>query len=108
MTEEDVKKIIRYELAKMTVIDRAMFKRNLQLENNINIELGYRTGTKIATATNQKLGFYNTTPVVQQTDSVGAGNFLENSGTTINAGSTVNGYRFGQVVVALQALGLLE
>jgi hypothetical protein len=31
----------------------------------VNIALGTTTGTKIGTATTQKLGFYNATPVVQ-------------------------------------------
>jgi hypothetical protein len=35
--------------------------------NNVNIPLGTSTGTKIGTATNQKLAFYNATPVVQPT-----------------------------------------
>lgn len=34
-----------------------------------NVILGTSTGTKIGTATNQKLGFYNSTPVVQTTGS---------------------------------------
>jgi hypothetical protein len=35
--------------------------------NNANVILSTSTGTKIGTATNQKLGFFNATPVVQQT-----------------------------------------
>jgi len=38
--------------------------------NNVNMQLGVSTGTKLGTATNQKLGFWNATPLVQQ--SVGA------------------------------------
>ena len=34
----------------------------------VNIVLATSTGTKIGTATNQKLGFFNATPVVQQTE----------------------------------------
>lgn len=33
----------------------------------VNISVGTTTGTKIGTATTQKLGFYNATPVVQPT-----------------------------------------
>jgi hypothetical protein len=35
------------------------------LDNAANIVVGTTTGTKIGTATTQKLGFYNATPVVQ-------------------------------------------
>lgn len=35
------------------------------LADAANIALGTTTGTKIGTATNQKLGFYNATPIVQ-------------------------------------------
>lgn len=37
------------------------------LTDGSNIIVGSTTGTKIGTATTQKLGFYNATPVVQQT-----------------------------------------
>jgi len=37
----------------------------LTFDDNRNIVLGSTTGTKIGTATNQKLGFFNATPVVQ-------------------------------------------
>lgn len=38
-----------------------------QTLSDVNLILGTTTGTKIGTATNQKLGFYNATPVVQPT-----------------------------------------
>jgi hypothetical protein len=74
-----------------------------------DITLGTTTGTKIATATNQKLGFFNATPVVQPTGDVatalsalglvasptiagGTGSFLgmyvHTSGTTHTTGAT--------------------
>ena len=37
----------------------------LTFDDNRNIVLGSTTGTRIGTATNQKLGFFNATPVVQ-------------------------------------------
>jgi len=39
----------------------------LHLADAGNITVGTTTGTKIGTATTQKLGFYNATPVVQPT-----------------------------------------
>lgn len=42
----------------------------LTLGDTLNVALGTGTGTKIGTAANQKLGFFNATPVSQQTGGV--------------------------------------
>jgi hypothetical protein len=42
----------------------------LTIADNTNIVLNTTTGTKIGTSTSQKLGFFNATPVVQQTGNV--------------------------------------
>lgn len=47
-----------------------------------NITLDATTGTKLGTATTQKLGFYNATPVVRQTDGAGLTNNVTSGGTT--------------------------
>ena len=39
----------------------------VSLSNSSNVQLGTGAGTKIGTATTQKIGFYNATPVVQPT-----------------------------------------
>jgi hypothetical protein len=44
-----------------------------------NIILGSSTGTKIGTATSQKLGLWNATPVVQPTTAVTAAEFVANT-----------------------------
>jgi len=44
---------------------RADYSVGLALSDASNIQFGTVTGTKIGTATNQKLGFFNATPVVQ-------------------------------------------
>lgn len=73
-----------------------------------DVVLGTITGTKIGTATSQKIGFYNATPVVQPTTGVAEAAFVENSGSTaVNVDSTFGGYTIQQVVKALQTLGLL-
>jgi hypothetical protein len=46
------------------------FNATLTLGEAVNIPVGTTTGTKIGTATTQKLGFFNATPVVQQTGDV--------------------------------------
>lgn len=57
---------------------------------DINLALTTTTGTKIATATGQKLGFWNATPVVQQVLATGAGATVDN------------------VITLLQTLGLCK
>lgn len=47
-----------------------------------NIILGTTTGTKIGTAITQKLGFFNATPVVRQTDGAALTNSVTVGGTT--------------------------
>ena len=46
------------------------FSNTITLADTVNIVLNTTTGTKIGTATSQKLGFFNATPVVQQTGGV--------------------------------------
>jgi hypothetical protein len=80
----------------------------LHLADAGDITVGTTTGTKIGTATSQKIGFYNATPVVQPTTGVAEAAFVENSGgTAVNVDSTFGGYTIQQVVEALQTLGLL-
>jgi hypothetical protein len=48
------------------------FIQGLTIADAKNIVLNTTTGTKIGTATTQKLGFYNKTPIVQQANTAGA------------------------------------
>lgn len=74
----------------------------------INLITDTTTGTKIAIATSQKLGFWNATPIVQPTTAVAEATFVENAGgTAVNVDSTFGGYTLQQVVQALQNAGLL-
>src|SRR3990167_6607291 len=63
MTEEQIRNLIREELA--SVLIGHTFSKHIQLLDGRNIQTGKTTGSKIATETTQKLGFYNTTPVDQ-------------------------------------------
>jgi hypothetical protein len=66
------------------------------------------TGIKIGTATSQKIGFWNATPIIQPTTGIAESAFLENSGgVNINDDSTFDGYTLRQVVKALRDAGLL-
>lgn len=73
-----------------------------------HIELGATTGTKIGTATSQKLGFFNATPVVQPTALTAANASALNTGDATS--DTVIGNmrtRIGEIETKLKALGLL-
>ena len=72
-----------------------------------NIVLSDSTGTKIGTTTTQKLAFYGDTPIVQPSTSIASAAFVHNSGTAVKEDSTFGGYTIGQIVTALQTLGLL-
>jgi hypothetical protein len=80
----------------------------LTLGDAKDIVVGSTTGTKIGTATTQKIGFYNATPIERPGTGVAEAAFVENAGgTAVNDDSTFGGYTLRQVVQALQNLGLL-
>ena len=78
-----------------------------------NIVVNTTTGTKIGTATTQKLGFYNATPVAQQATTGTTTGFTAGSGTASKSDSTYTGntgtaaYTVGDIVLALKNLGFL-
>lgn len=81
---------------------------NLEANNAINMVFGTTTGTKIGTATTQKIGFWNATPIVQPTTAVAGATFTAVAGgSTIDTNDTFDGYTVGQVVKALRNLGIL-
>jgi hypothetical protein len=86
---------------------------DLTLAEGVDIAVGTSTGTKIGTATNQKLAFYNSTPIVQPATTGTATGFTAGSGTAVNDSSTFTGgtgataYRISDIVKALKNLGLM-
>lgn len=77
-----------------------------------NVVLDSTTGTKIGTATTQKLAFYNSTPVVQPAANTDTTTGAAGSGTAVYLNTTVTGggtaaYTLGGMCAALKALGLL-
>jgi hypothetical protein len=73
-----------------------------------NIIFGTTTGTKIGTATSQKLSLWNATPIVQPTTGIAEAAFVENlGGSIVNVDSTFDGYTMQQVVKALRNMGAL-
>lgn len=72
-----------------------------------NIAFGTGTGTKIGTATSQKISLYNATPIIQPTTAIAAATFVANTSGIVNDTATFDGYTIGQVVKALRNFGLL-
>lgn len=59
----EVKKMIEDAFSEILGVDRFTFQSDVQIFDARNIQLGRGTGTKIATATDQKLAFWGATPV---------------------------------------------
>lgn len=88
----------------------ARFKHStkaLDFYDGRNISFQTTTGTKIATATSQKMGFWNTTPIIQPTTGIAAASFTANTSNIADDTATWDGYTIGQVVKALRNMGLL-
>ena len=79
----------------------------LTLGAGANIWFDTATGTKIGAATNQKIGFWNATPIVQPTTAVAAATVVNGTGGTVKHDDTFDGYTLQQVVKALRNAGLL-
>lgn len=75
--------------------------------------LGTTTGTKIGTATSQKLGLWNATPITQPATTGVASGFTQNAGTEVRDDSTFTGgtgskaYRISDIVFALKSIGAM-
>lgn len=83
------------------------FNGTVNIQDAKNIVLGGTTGTKLGSATTEKLGVWGATPIVQPTTGVAAATFTANAGTAVNDASTFDGYTIKQVVKALRNIGLL-
>lgn len=86
----------------------------LTISDGSNIVLSGTTGTKIGTATTQKLAFYNSAPVVQPAGaSVTTAGFTAGLGAAVLVDSTFTGntgstaYHISDIVANLKSLGLL-
>lgn len=80
--EARIREIIREELSSFLKSDRFVLETTLQMLDGRGMQFGRSNGTKIATATDQKLSFYGKTPVVQQARPTDAASIIT-TGTTL-------------------------
>ena len=66
VSKEEVRKMIRDELAMLIGYERLFFKKDIILSDGRTIQFGGGTGNKLGTATTQKLAFHNSAPVAQR------------------------------------------
>jgi len=85
----------------------ARFSNDVTIADTRNIILSTTTGTRIGTATNQRLALWNATPNVQPTNAITAAAFVANTSGIVNDTATFGGYTIGQIVAALQRIGAL-
>src|SRR3990167_2124052 len=121
MDENKIKQIINEHFEALIKSDRIVIEKSrLQLLDGRHIQVGLTTGTKIATATTQKLGFFNATPVIQRTDMVAltddttgtADNTVANVGGSFNQATLNNNFadltaKINSLRTALRYLGLM-
>jgi hypothetical protein len=72
-----------------------------------NIQFDTATGSKIGSATNQKLAFWNATPIVQPTTAVASATYVAVGGGNVQLNDTFDGYTIAKVVKAIRNIGLL-
>ena len=81
VNKEDVREIIREEFPALLARSVTTIEGDLNLLDSRNIIVGGTTGSKIATATTQKLGFWNKSPAIQPTNGVNLTNNVTSGGT---------------------------
>ena len=76
MNEEQIKNLISQmldeKLSKFDFSDRFIIYKTMQFLDGRKIQTGKTTGLYIGSATDQKIGFYNTLPIVQRSGSAQA------------------------------------
>ena len=69
MSEEmrrEIRSLVRDELAIRIGNERLLFQKDIIILDGRTIKVGANTGTKFGTATTEKIGFHNATPVAQR------------------------------------------
>lgn len=100
-------------LLKINTSDQLEVGATISIIDAKDIVLATGTGTKIGTATGQKLAFHNSTPVIQHSTTGETVGFTAGGGTTVTDASTFTGnvgataYRISDIVKALKNKGLM-
>lgn len=100
MTEQQIRAIIREEIARYQQFQNPTFNKHIKLENGVDISTTGDRGSRIGTSSNEKLGFFGAQPVVQQssiTSPSGGGTVDSESRTAI-----------GSIITTLRTLGFIS
>lgn len=100
MNEQQIRVIIREEIARYQQFQKPAFNKHLKLENGVDISTTGDRGSRIGTSSLEKLGFYGASPVVRQpsiTSPSGGGTVDSESRTAI-----------GSIITTLRTLGFIS
>ena len=90
-----------------TTITDTYLRGDIHLESSPSIYFSTVTGTSIGSAPTEKFSFYGVAPIVQPDNLITSATVVHGSGQAVKDDSTFGGYTIGQIVKALQTLGLL-
>lgn len=90
-----------------TTVTNTYLRGDIHLENSPSIYFSTVTGTSIGSAPTEKFSFYGVAPIVQPDNLITSATVVHGSGQAVKDDSTFGGYTIGQIVKALQTLGLL-
>jgi len=79
----------------------------MTIPDGTNITFDDGAGTKIGTNAAEKFAFWNATPNVQPTSAITSVTAVHGSGISVKEDTKYNGYDLGQIVAALQRVGIL-
>jgi hypothetical protein len=79
----------------------------MTIPDGTNITFDDGAGTKIGTNAAEKFAFWNATPNVQPTSAITSVTAVHGTGTSVKEDTKYNGYDLGQIVAALQRVGIL-
>ena len=107
-------KLLENVLFSFVKSDNFSFQKHITLFDGLNISTSIGTGTKIGTATSQKIGFWNVTPVVQPSTTGATGVTSAGSGTAIKDDTTMTGssgttaYTLPDIIKHLKVVGIIK
>jgi hypothetical protein len=91
----------------LDVAGPATIRGLLTLADGVGVATGTAVGTVIATTPTQRLGLWGVAADVQPTTAIAAAAFVSNTSGIGDDSATFGGYTLGQIVAALQRVGIL-